>query len=366
MGILRTILAISVVLSHSYGGGLVGGRLAVQLFYIISGYLISYILIESNSYKKKKYFYINRVLRLFPIYFAVSLLTLGFLIYMEFYPLQSNQDSFVLNSSMSFFNIYGEVGIIGKISLVLSNILIIGQDWIMFTGVFEGGFGFTSNNTTSEVNVWHGLLIPQAWTLGVEISFYALAPFVLKRKKTIIILIILSLMVRTYIIYIGLGFKDPWTYRFFPNELALFLFGSLSHQLWSSILKRKGWIKYNYSLWVTVLLILYCLIFPLLPYKNINTLLLISFFILALPFLFNYQSKNRIDKLIGSLSYPIYISHWFVISITCYILNYFSVPNLKGNILLSIIICIITILFSVMLNRIIDTKINNIRKSLRS
>ena len=44
MGILRTLLALSVVLDHLGGGAtnqLVGGRLAVQLFYVISGFLIS-------------------------------------------------------------------------------------------------------------------------------------------------------------------------------------------------------------------------------------------------------------------------------------------------------------------------------------
>ena len=56
MGSLRTFLALTVVLSHSYGHIFVGGRLAVQLFYIISGFLISYILLEANSYKSLKGF----------------------------------------------------------------------------------------------------------------------------------------------------------------------------------------------------------------------------------------------------------------------------------------------------------------------
>ncbi len=43
MGFLRTLLALSVVLDHlggSYTDNLVGGRPAVQLFYVISGFLI--------------------------------------------------------------------------------------------------------------------------------------------------------------------------------------------------------------------------------------------------------------------------------------------------------------------------------------
>ena len=45
MGTLRFLLAITVLLSHTYGHIFTGGRLAVQMFYIISGFLISYILI---------------------------------------------------------------------------------------------------------------------------------------------------------------------------------------------------------------------------------------------------------------------------------------------------------------------------------
>ena len=54
MGFLRTLLALSVVLDHLGGGTtdwLVGGRLAVQLFYVISGFLISYVLTATDHYQ---------------------------------------------------------------------------------------------------------------------------------------------------------------------------------------------------------------------------------------------------------------------------------------------------------------------------
>ena len=80
MGFLRTLLALSVVLDHLGGGyadHLVGGRLAVQLFYVISGFLISYVLTATDNYQGATgKFYANRFLRLFPIYLAVAALTL--------------------------------------------------------------------------------------------------------------------------------------------------------------------------------------------------------------------------------------------------------------------------------------------------
>ena len=41
MGTIRLLLALAVVFTHSYGYLFTGGKLAVQLFYIISGYLMS-------------------------------------------------------------------------------------------------------------------------------------------------------------------------------------------------------------------------------------------------------------------------------------------------------------------------------------
>jgi peptidoglycan/LPS O-acetylase OafA/YrhL len=76
MGILRTLLALSVVLIHTYGQVFVTGQDAVQLFYVISGFLISYVLIEAKSYPELKFFYLNRYLRLYPIYFLVAGLVL--------------------------------------------------------------------------------------------------------------------------------------------------------------------------------------------------------------------------------------------------------------------------------------------------
>jgi hypothetical protein len=41
----------------------------------------------------------------------------------------------------------------------------------MFTSVKGGHLIWSGNFMDSDVPVWHGLLIPQAWTLGVELMF---------------------------------------------------------------------------------------------------------------------------------------------------------------------------------------------------
>ena len=77
MGILRTIFALTVVVYHSdWSVVFVGPDHAIHLFYLISGFLISYILHNTKSYKNPITFYSNRILRLYPLYYFVAALSL--------------------------------------------------------------------------------------------------------------------------------------------------------------------------------------------------------------------------------------------------------------------------------------------------
>lgn len=340
MGSVRTLLAIAVVCAHCYGGGeiFVGGRLAVQLFYVISGFLISYILVEARTYRTVYSFYTNRFLRLFPIYWFVALLTIIALLFA----------SLIFNETHPIISTFEALGFDGKLSLALSNLLIFGQDWIMFTGVRGGDFQFVTDFRESDVQVWQGLLVPQAWTLGVELSFYVISPFVLVRKNLMLALLLCSLVLRGYLIYIGLGTKDPWSYRFFPTDLALFLFGACAHQFLKPLYEKRYLLTENLSKILTVVIFIYCSVYFLLPYRVFNTFALIGAFILFLPYLFKFQSKNRWDRKIGELSYPIYISHLLVIWTVGYVLGKFGIEytSLVG----SLIIIFITVVFSQIIN----------------
>jgi len=335
MGSVRTLLAIAVVFGHSYGFIFVGGRLAVQLFYVISGFLISYVLVEARTYRSVSSFYINRFLRLFPIYWFVALTTIIAVLLA----------SLIFNQTHQIISTFEVLGFEGRLSLGLSNILLFGQDWIMFTGVRDGEFQFVTDFKESDVNVWEGLLVPQAWTLGLELSFYLIAPFVLVRRNLMITLLISSIVLRCYLIYIGLGTKDPWTYRFFPTELALFIFGAFSHQFLKPLYEKIDLLTVNLSKILTLAIFLYCTVYFLLPYKELNALCLIVMFILFLPYLFKFQSKNRWDSRIGELSYPIYISHMLVIWSAGFILG-IDHSSLVG----SLIIVFITVIFSQIIN----------------
>ncbi len=69
MGVIRALLAISVLITHSepiLGISLLNGDQAVTCFYIISGFLITLILCE--KYADLRGFYVNRALRIYVPY----------------------------------------------------------------------------------------------------------------------------------------------------------------------------------------------------------------------------------------------------------------------------------------------------------
>jgi peptidoglycan/LPS O-acetylase OafA/YrhL len=82
MGTIRYLLAFSVLITHSkfLGKLMPPGDIAVQLFFIISGFYMALIL--NTKYKSHTLaFYKNRFLRLYPIYFFVLIVIfiVGFL-----------------------------------------------------------------------------------------------------------------------------------------------------------------------------------------------------------------------------------------------------------------------------------------------
>src|SRR5258708_5802533 len=81
MGLFRLLFALSVVTAHSgpiLGSSLIGGKMAVQGFFILSGFYMSLILKKKYSKKKNAYklFITNRILRIYPTYFVVLFLSI--------------------------------------------------------------------------------------------------------------------------------------------------------------------------------------------------------------------------------------------------------------------------------------------------
>ncbi|MGC2696399.1 MAG: acyltransferase [Candidatus Angelobacter sp.] len=71
---VRGLCILAVMLSH-YNLFSFGGWLGVEIFFVLSGFLITAILLESRTLPLKKYlgtFYMRRILRIFPVYLATT------------------------------------------------------------------------------------------------------------------------------------------------------------------------------------------------------------------------------------------------------------------------------------------------------
>ena len=210
MGLFRVILAISVVLSHIvktetpfYQG--FGGTNSVEIFFLVSGFYIALIL--DKTYKSKRMFYLNRILRLYPVYLIVCLLVL----------LTS-----ILRRGFAE-NLFGYSPLVLLIS-TFSNLTLIGTDWLMFFDTSNGGIQLTSSVVTGD-RMRDLLWIAPAWSLGIEITFYAMAPIICRWRSRFLIAAIIGLCtIRILFNQSEFNFAEsPFDARFFPFELPYFL-----------------------------------------------------------------------------------------------------------------------------------------------
>src|SRR5580693_953204 len=75
---LRALAVLSVFIFHLNHRWLPGGFVGVDVFFVISGYLITSIIFkecQNRSFSLKK-FYQRRIARIFPAFFTVALVTL--------------------------------------------------------------------------------------------------------------------------------------------------------------------------------------------------------------------------------------------------------------------------------------------------
>jgi peptidoglycan/LPS O-acetylase OafA/YrhL len=213
-------------------------------------------------------------------------------------------------------------------ALGLINVSIFGQDDVMFLALHSGQVHFAVNFRISELPLYQGLLVPQAWTLGLELCFYTLAPLIVIKAWRVWIALAISVSVRMTLIFMGLAFQDPWSYRFFPSELMWFMLGALSMRLllprWETFLDQKPRLTSLLVFSVLVLLALY----QVLPGQgdpgDLKSMMFIGLIVLFMPAMFVFQKQSPFDKQIGELSYPIYICHMLVISLASATLTRYS------------------------------------------
>lgn len=283
---------------------LLPGYLAVQVFYVISGFYMALIYNEKylKAARPKYLFYTNRLLRIYPVYFLVILMVIGLSILFGFWlgsfgKLQYYIDAYRANDASLF----------GLIVVGITNITLVGQDIVSFFKLTsEGKFGFLG--LQSEMQLQEFLLIPIAWTVAVELFFYALAPFIVGRKILHVVLCVIAvLLLRLVLFTIADVNGDFDIYRFAPTELIWFLLGVLSYRLGTMNYLPSP--KYGVYFWMALVsaLLLY-------PFHQLAWMIFCVVFV-CMPAIFHAVSLTSYDRYLGELTYPLYIGHMFFLMI---------------------------------------------------
>jgi peptidoglycan/LPS O-acetylase OafA/YrhL len=186
-------------------------------------------------------------------------------------------------------------------------------------------------------------IIPQAWSVSLELMFYASAPFLVRRHWSLLV----SIIVATYVLRSlaaahGLN-GSGFAYRFFPFEIGLFLAGVLSHRAYAH-LNLCGVMRFPLSLAIGALLIGIVLV-----QQFVDSLDNHKFYILvvaALPALFDLSRRIRFDSWLGELSYPIYLVHLSILSF-CEVVAVAAIGPIENRNLLAFGAAVITVVLSI-------------------
>lgn len=190
---LRAIAATMVLLFHARVPGSSAGFLGVDVFFVLSGYLITRLLIEESGEGNIDYarFWVRRIGRLYP---ALLMFLVGYL----------TAAAFLLPAIPLTQHVFDSVAA-----------------GLYFSDIVQGF-------------MWNIEYIRHTWTLGVEMKFYVLWPFVIsaiskmERKQAVQILVLLFVLGTGWRGVLASNVSDAWTvyYRFDTHSTGLVL-GSL-------------------------------------------------------------------------------------------------------------------------------------------
>jgi peptidoglycan/LPS O-acetylase OafA/YrhL len=252
---------------------MIGGPAAYAVwgFYVLSGYLMTLVLIEkygSTINGLKKYIH-NRFLRIYPIYWLASILGLTALV------------------------ILPKLGIVPSLLNPEFNIPhTFGDYWVNLTliPVFQGG----------------NLLVPVSGALATEIGAYILMPFIAFSRLAAILGLILSLIanIRLGLTIDNFAVNFATRYSSFLTCYIAFTFGSLTYHLKDYFDKAR---LPFLSVIVWVVHSLLGIKFNLYPwmYGLYVSILLSAWVVISLI----KSGGSKVDKFLGDISYPLYLFH---------------------------------------------------------
>ena len=304
MGLLRLLLAFCVLASHHdlFELEFLPGDLAVRTFFVISGYYMAFVLERKYAGRPVRLFYTNRLLRLYPGYALMAVFSLAALLLLDVHPF-AGQDQFRL--------VFGNAA--SALAVVWANIAIFGQEILFLFDADKTGALWWCAGAPHAAGAYRFMLVPQGWSLALELYFYLLAPWLLRLSTSRLgLLAAASFALNLGMIASGQTGADV-CWRFLPAQLYLFLLGCLAFRLTAR--GERAWLRGRPLVACAGLLAALILGFEYLPLPlGLRVAALLGLTAAVMPGLFDALSANRFDRLAGDLSYPFYICHFLIVA----------------------------------------------------
>jgi len=351
MGIIRLLLALSVVISHLgavFGVRIIPGDLAVECFFIISGFYMSLILGDKYQLNRSGIlkFYLNRYLRLAPTYWVMILACFG---------LAFLTGQFYLFKAEPFFNFLGQMSPLSAVFIMFANLFMFGLDILMFLTVRDKSLAWALTYDAGPLPAQKLLFISPAWSLSSELWFYLMAPFLAKRTWKLLAAIVgLSIAIRIGLELNGL-YEDPWGNRFFPSEMMYFGSGMLLYRFYRTFNEKFDFKKCQMGLGALLVLMFSYTYIPLDP--EFVHYAFAALFAIALPFIFHVTKNSKFDRHVGELSFPLYLCHIVVHQICT---TYLRVPSTYQGFVYSAL----SLFTAYVAYRLVDKPVDRIRQRL--
>lgn len=322
---LRALAVIFVILYHfkfeiNNKVLFLGGYIGVDIFFVISGYLITLIIL--NSYKEESFlknFYERRVRRIIPVFLAVVI--------------------FIIPLSLVF---YLPDNLVNVSNSILASLFFFSNIYFFFKGTEY------NNNDGIEAPLLH------LWSLSVEEQFYIFFPiisFILLRyiKPYLLISLFFILFIGLAFNYFGIYFIESGNRHTWPSLNFYNLF-SRSWELIAgailAVIKTKSVKKIKFKYFPQLGLILFFFSIYIFDHDTFHPSLLTLLPVISTCCLIYSENKDNIvykflsSKYLvytGLISYSLYLWH-FPILVFAKLENFLYQSNFQKFILLSLII----------------------------
>ena len=330
---LRAIAVLAVILFHAFPNRLTGGYVGVDVFFIISGFLISSIISENliNNSFSFKIFYERRVKRIIPTLLIVLYISFLF----GWFILLPNE-----------FKLFSK-HVLGSTSFI-SNFLL----WN------ESGYFDTQSNFKPLLHLW---------SLSIEEQFYLFLPVLLYlihiNFKSIRIYLVLMLLFFSFYFNIKIVNTDPVQAFYSPLTRFWELLVGVAISKFNLIEFLNGRIKFIINLIAIIGLLFIIVSFFIINENSIFPGKIVLLPVVGAVFVLIAGKDAIANKLflsnsilikIGLISYPLYLWHWPIFSFARIL------SNNHLTFLIKLILIVLSIILSVLTKKCIEDPVKKI------